>query len=194
MTDRPIDRSDASMEPARIHLERESEPDVNELVERARRGDRAAFERLYRDHAGRVHAVCLRMTGDPGRAEDLTQDAFIRAWRRLESFRGESAFSTWLHRLAVNVVLEDRRSAGRRETRERSAAPAEAARPARVGLGIDLERAIAELPEGARRVFVLYAIEGYGHREIADMAGIAEGTSKAHLHRARDLLKRSLRR
>ena len=180
------------MESARIHLERGSEPDVNELVERARRGDRAAFEGLYRAHAGRVHAVCLRMTGDPGRAEDLTQDAFIRAWRRLASFRGESAFSTWLHRLAVNVVLEDRRSAGRREARERSAATPDRARPARVGLGIDLERAIAELPEGARRVFVLYAIEGYGHREIAEMAGIAEGTSKAHLHRARDLLKRSL--
>ena len=164
-----------------------------ELVARARAGDPAAFENLYRAHVDRIYALCLRMIGESGRAEEAVQDVFVLAWRKLGTFRGESAFSTWLHRLAVNVVLGEWRSSGRRETREQIAVegtPRQA--PPSTPLAIDLERAIAELPDGARQVFVLYAIEGYGHREIAQMAGIAEGTSKAQLHYARERLKRRL--
>ena len=125
---------------------------------------------------------------------ERTQDAFVRAWGKLGSFRGEAAFPTWLHRLAVNVVLTDRRSAGRRERRAEAAAESgPRAQPApRAGLGVDLERAIARLPPGARAVFVLYDVEGYCHQEIAEMTGIATGTSKAQLHRARRLLREAL--
>lgn len=168
---------------------------VSDLVRRAQAGDRSAFQRLYEDHVGRIYALCLRLTGDPEEAMERTQDAFVRAWGKLGSYRGESAFPTWLHRLAVNVVLTDRRSAGRRERRAEAAA-AEAgprAQPApRAGLGVDLERAIARLPPGARAVFVLYDVEGYCHQEIAEMTGIATGTSKAQLHRARRLLREAL--
>jgi RNA polymerase sigma-70 factor (ECF subfamily) len=167
---------------------------VLELVRRAQDGDEAAFESLYREHAGRVYALCLRMLGDPVHAQELVQDVFVQAWRRLDTFAGESAFSTWLHRLAVNQVLMDRRRAGRRERRvtggeEGHDAPADGP-PA--GLRIDLERAIAALPEGAREVFLLYDVEGYSHEEIGQMVGIAIGTSKAHLFRARRLLRRAL--
>ena len=167
---------------------------VSDLVRRAQAGDRTAFQRLYEDHVGRVYALCLRLTGDPEEAMERTQDAFVRAWGNLRSFRGEAAFSTWLHRLAVNVVLTDRRSAGRRERRaDGAAAEGPRAQPApRVGLGVDLERAIARLPPGARAVFVLYDVEGYRHEEIAEMTGIATGTSKAQLHRARKLLREAL--
>lgn len=165
-------------------------------VERAREGDVGAFEQLYRRYVNRVYALCLRMTGDRERAERLTQDAFVTAWRNLASFRGESAFSTWLHRVAVNIVLQDQRSRGRElersilhgETEAPSATP-----PSPMDVRIDLERAIAALPEGARTVFVLHDVEGYTHREIAEMTGIAEGTSKAQLHRARKLLKGALK-
>jgi RNA polymerase sigma-70 factor, ECF subfamily len=173
----------------------------DDLVARAQAGDQAAFRDLYRLHAGRVYALCLRLTGDARDAEERTQDVFVRLWDKLRSFRGESAFSSWLHRLAVNVVLNERRTTGRREQRVRPvedpdvavgaqhAAPLHAA-----GLGIDLERAIAELPKGAREVFVLFDIEGYGHAEIAKLVGIAEGTSKAQLFRARGLLREKLER
>jgi len=168
---------------------------VSALVRRAQAGDRAAFERLYQDHVGRIYALCLRLTGDPEEAMERTQDAFVRAWHGLGSFRGDAAFSTWLHRLAVNVVLTERRSIGRRERRVSAAAadvgPAYEPAP-RAGLGVDLERAIAGLPPGARAVFVLYDVEGYGHQEIAQMTGIAAGTSKAQLHRARRLLREAL--
>ncbi|MNC87873.1 ECF RNA polymerase sigma factor SigE [compost metagenome] len=125
---------------------------------------------------------------------DRTQDVFVRAWRKLGSFRGESAFGTWLHRLAVNVVLTDHRSAGRRERRAEAAVElgARSVPPPRAGLAVDLERAIAALPPGARAVFVLYDVEGYRHEEIAAMTGIAAGTSKAQLHRARTLLREAL--
>jgi RNA polymerase sigma-70 factor (ECF subfamily) len=167
----------------------------DDLVARARAGDREAFEGLYRENLGRVYALSLRMTGDPTVAEERVQDVFVLAWRKLRSFRGESAFSTWLHRLAVNVLLGEERASRRREARERVAAEASpGATSATGGLAVDLERAIAELPEGARQVFVLYAIEGYGHKEIAEMVGIAEGTSKAQLHHARAQLKRRLER
>lgn len=170
--------------------------DESGLLDRARAGDAEAFEAIYRRHAGRVYALCLRMAGDRREAEELTQDAFVRAWQRLEQFRGDSAFGSWLHRLTVNLVLGTWRKRGRR--RQRIVAidevadlrdPAHSPRPRRA---IDLERAIAELPTGARTVFVLYDIEGYRHQEIADATGLAVGTSKAQLHRARRLLREKL--
>ena len=167
---------------------------VSDDVHRARAGDRAAFRRLYEEHVGRVYALCMRLTGDGDEAEDRTQDVFVRAWQKLESYRGESAFSTWLHRLTVNVVLTERRASGRRAARVSAATATDPrAEPApRAGLHVDLERAIAALPPGARAVFVLYDVEGYGHKEIAVMTGIAAGTSKAQLHRARRLLREAL--
>jgi RNA polymerase sigma-70 factor (ECF subfamily) len=177
--------------------------DVIDVVRRAQAGDQAAFEELYRVHSGRVYALCLRMSADPGRAEELTQEVFLRAWKGLATFRGEAAFSTWLHRLAVNVVLAERRSTGKRWERmigTDDIEPFEAATlerragPGPEGIGLDLEAAIGELPEGARTVFVLYEIEGYGHREIAAFTGTAVGTSKAQLHRARKLLREALQR
>ena len=166
-------------------------------VRRAQQGDAAAFGELYRIHAGRIHALCLRLEGDQARAEELTQDVFVRAWERLSSFRGESAFGTWLHRLAVNVVLADRRSLWRRGRRLFfTDDPAAFERPGEaVGTSAsDLETAIARLPPGARTVFVLHDVEGYTHEEIGRLSGIAEGTSKAQLFRARRLLREALDR
>lgn len=171
-------------------------PSPDDLVARAQAGDQTAFRDLYRQHAGRVYALCLRLTGNAGDAEERTQDVFVRVWDQLRSFRGESAFSSWLHRLAVNVVLNERRTTQRREQRVTLAedpAVLEKSRGAPTeGLSIDLERAIGELPDGAREVFVLFDIEGYGHAEIAALVGIAEGTSKAQLFRARQLLREKL--
>lgn len=155
-----------------------------------------AFAAIYRREVGRIYAVCLRMVADAQWAEVLTQDAFVRAWERLESFREESAFSTWLHRLAVNVVLNAQRTRQRRLARWQPTADWAAhdrpGPPPTPGTGLDLEACIAALPEQARMVLVLYDIEGYKHAEIADMMGIATGTSKAHLHRARALLRAML--
>ena len=170
----------------------------DDLVARAQAGDQAAFRDLYRQHVGRVYALCLRLTGDARDAEERTQDVFVRLWDKLGSFRGESAFSSWLHRLTVNVVFNEQRTSGRRERRVLPAADPAALEQQRgsgtEGLSIDLERAIAELPDGAREVFVLFDIEGYGHGEIAELTGIAEGTSKAQLFRARRLLREKLER
>jgi RNA polymerase sigma-70 factor (ECF subfamily) len=164
-----------------------------EMVERAKKGDRDAFEALYRQNVRRVYALCVRLAGEPSRAEDLVQDVFVRAWRKLALFRGESRFSTWLHSLAVNVALARRRRWGRRERREILIDdPASLDRAARGRMpedGIDLERAIAALPAGARSVFVLHDVEGYRHEEIAALMGVTAGTSKAQLHRARRLLR-----
>ena len=168
-------------------------------------GDRWAFERLYRQHVDRVFSLCARMTGDRVVAEELTQDVFVRAWQRLGSFRGESAFGTWLYRLAVNVVLNARKSAGRERARFATDGGADGeesehewtlpAGPAPTpGVGIDLEKAVASLPAGARRVFVLHDVQGYKHEEIAEMLGITSGGSKAQLHRARLLLRGALDR
>ena len=173
---------------------------MTDLVRDAKNGDAAAFEQLYRDHVGRVYALCLRMTADPARAEELSQDVFLRAWNKLATFRGDAAFSTWLHRLAVNVVLAERRSQGKRWARlvmTDDMAPFEGSGPEPAPAApeaMDLENAISLLPEGARTVFVLYAIEGYRHDEIAEMTGTAVGTSKAQLHRARKLLREALGR
>ena len=144
-----------------------------------------------------MYALCLRLTGSRAEAEERTQDVFVQAWRRLSSFRGESAISTWLHRLTVNLVLTARRGAGRRERRVRSVEdPAALETPVapRPGDRLDLERAIARLPEGAREVLVLHDVEGYTHEEIAGLCGIAPGTSKAQLFRARRLLREMLER
>ncbi|MCC7194163.1 MAG: RNA polymerase sigma factor [Gemmatimonadaceae bacterium] len=167
----------------------------------AARGDRRAFERLYRDHVARIFTLCVRMVGERARAEELTQDVFVRAWEKLEQFRGNAAFGTWLHRLAVNVVLNDRQSEKRRRDRhddgvgDMDALSHGEVRPlALPELGIDLEAAIAALPPGARQVFVLHDIEGYTHEEIAAMLGVGSGGCKAQLHRARMLLRAALNR
>ena len=166
---------------------------MTEVVRRAQQGDQSAFHELYREHVGRTYALCLRLTGSAAEAEERTQDVFVQAWRTLASFRGESAFSSWLHRLAVNLVLMERRGARRRWMRvEAVEDPAtlerggEGPSPA---LRLDLERAVAALPKGARHVFVLHDVEGYRHEEIGEFLGIAVGTSKAQLFRARRLLR-----
>ena len=174
-------------------------PDVPGDVALAATGDRRAFERVYRGHVDRVHALCLRMAGDRAAAEELTQDVFVRAWEKLHLFRGESAFSTWLHRLAVNVVLSRRETDGRHRRRtvdddDGETVNALPARPVTPGDRMDLERAIAALPPGARRIFVLHDVEGYRHEEIAEQLGITSGGSKAQLHRARLLLREALQR
>ncbi|HEX6550553.1 MAG TPA: sigma-70 family RNA polymerase sigma factor [Gammaproteobacteria bacterium] len=165
-------------------------------VARARDGDLTAFEQLYRRHTGRIYAVCLRITADQGAAEECTQDAFLKAWDALAGFRGESSFGTWLTRIAINMALQrlrlERRhlqliQPGTDELLE-SLPSADAAPDA----GMDMERLIAGLPPAARAVFVLHAIEGYSHEEIAGMTGIATGTCKAHVHRARQLLQARL--
>lgn len=169
-----------------------------ECIERTLKGDIAAFEVLYRMHADRVYAICLRLTASGELAERLTQDVFVQTWEKLSSFRGEAAFTTWLHRLAVNTVLQDRRKEKRRQGRFVQTENAEVVTtvfptPA-IGTRIDLERAIAQLPERARAVFVLHDVEGYRHEEIAEMMNTSIGTSKAQLHRARDLLRKTLDR
>jgi RNA polymerase sigma-70 factor (ECF subfamily) len=174
-------------------------PEANDVA-LAAAGDRRAFERVYRDHVDRIFSVCARMAGDRVLAEELTQDVFVRAWEKLAQFRGESAFGTWLHRLAVNVVLNHRKSAGRRRAQSGGGGEDDGmdALPARAGPApgdvMDLEVAIAALPAGARRVFVLHDVEGYKHEEIAAMLGITAGGSKAQLHRARLLLREALQR
>lgn len=167
------------------------------LARRAQRGDVEAFERLYRTHGPRVRALCLRLCADARRADEAAQDAWVRAWERLSSWRGESAFSTWLHRLTVNVVLTSFRAEKRRDARVTLDDDGEADAAAAAGDpgdAIDLERAIARLPRGARTVFVLHDVEGYQHAEIAAMTGLAEGTLRAQLWRARKLLMEMLDR
>ena len=168
-------------------------------VEKARDGDRLAFEKLYRSHCDRIYALCWRMCGgDKGLAEDMVQEAFVRAWNKLDLFRGESKFGTWLHRLTVNVVLSDRRIRVKRLQRERELVDdiertLVGDRDVFAGLRDDLESAIAGLPERARTVLVLYDIEGYQHNEIAEMTGMAVGSSKAQLHRARKMVQEILK-
>lgn len=172
--------------------------DERALVGAAARGEVAAFETLYRRHAGRVHGVIVRLVGGHGaRAEDLTQEAFVRAWQALPAFRFESAFSTWLHRLAVNTALMELRS---RRSRPHDAGDDDAVELLRstdsaghtTALSLDLERAVATLPPRARAVLVLYDVEGWKHEEIAAELGMAVGSSKAQLHRARGLLRARL--
>jgi len=156
-------------------------------------GDAHAFERLYRRHVNRIHTLVRRMLGDE--VDDVTQEVLIRAWQKLHTFRGESAFGTWLHRLAVNVILNHRSARGRWRQRFLEEPEGGMELPARAGpagLGLDFEGAMARLPDGARRIFVLHDVEGYRHEEIAGMLGISPGTSKSQLHYARMALRRHL--
>ena len=173
---------------------------IPELVRRAQAGERAAFDRLYHEHVDRVYGIRLRMSTRAAEAERLTQDAFVRLWQRISSFRGESEFSSWLYRLTVNVVLEDSRAERRRSARvdpvddlsafDRGAEPAAAHTETR----IELEQAIAALPRGARYVLIMHDIEGYKHEEIARLTGTTAGSVKSQLHRARRLLREALTR
>jgi len=175
-------------------------PDRDEdhaLVRAAGGGDVVAFEQLYRRHHRRIFAVLRRLCGHEARAEDLLQDAFVKAWQALPGFRFESAFGTWLHRLAVNTALMDMRSRRGGEDQETDddalewqGTPDSAG--LRTALGLDLERAVATLPPRARAVLVLYDVEGWKHEEIAAELGMAVGSSKAQLHRARQLLRARL--
>ena len=159
-------------------------------------GDGAAFERVYRRHAARIHSLVRRMLAGEADADEVTQDVFVRAWERLATYRGEAAFGTWLHRLAVNLALNWRKSAARRMALVGGELDAEGT-AARAGAGaerLDLEEAIGRLPPGARRVFVLHDVEGFRHEEIASLLDVTTGTSKAQLHRARMLLRGYLER
>jgi RNA polymerase sigma-70 factor (ECF subfamily) len=173
-----------------------------QLVERCRRGELGAFEEVYRQHSGRLYSLAMRMLGNPADAEDLLQEIFLSAHRKLESFRGESALGTWLYRLAMNQILDHVRSRAARAGQLTDGlddatvlADAMGHRLADRAIDrIDLERAMAELPEGCRAAFVLHDVEGLEHREVSDVLGIAEGTSKSQVHKARLRLRGLLRR
>jgi RNA polymerase sigma-70 factor (ECF subfamily) len=170
--------------------------DEDSLVRKAQAGEAAAFERLYEMHVRRMYALCLRMVSDHRNAEELTQDIFVRAWEAISTFRFQSAFGTWLHRLGTNVVLGHLRSEKRREGKVSTTEDLEAfengVRQAMPETKLDLERAIASLPDGAKEVLILHDIEGYRYREIAEMTDIAEGTVKSQLNRARKLVREAL--
>jgi RNA polymerase sigma-70 factor (ECF subfamily) len=177
----------------------EDKPATLDSIRRAQSGDVDAFELLYKEHAGRIYALCLRLkAGDTTDATELMQDVFIKAWRRLATFRGDSAFSSWLHRLAVNTMLENARSEGRRTARvlamDDTSRLTGGARSSGIELKMDMEDAIASLPKGARLAFVLHDVEGYQHQEIAEQLSVSVGTVKAQLHRARRLLRERLER
>ncbi len=171
------------------------------LAQQAAGGDESAFETIYKRHFRRVYALCLRMMGNPTEAEDLTQETFTHLYRKIGSFRGESAFTTWLHRMTVNQVLMHFR---KRSTRSEKTT-AEGETPVQIVAGtqnpdrmpiidrIALDKAIAQLPPGYRTVFMLHDVEGYEHDEIAQMLGVAEGTSKSQLHKARLKLRQHIR-
>ena len=168
--------------------------DEADWISRAQQADAKAFESLYRLHVDRVYGLCLRMTGNVAEAEDCTQEAFIQAWNKMDKFRGDSAFGTWIHRIAVNTVLGRMRKSKRERDRIQLASE-EVLSPASInddGELRDLSDAVNRLPEGARHVFVLYGVYGYSHEEAGNMLGIAAGTSKAQLHRARRLLAQQL--
>ena len=171
------------------------------LIERCRKGDLGAFEELYRTHAGRLYSVALRLVGNPADAEDLLQEIFLAAHRKLDTFRGESSLGTWLYRLATNLCLDHLRS---RTGRSRHVTDSIDDEPGLFDVAtsslaeqtvtkMDLERALARLPEGCRSAFVLHDVEGLEHREVAEILGVAEGTSKSQVHKARLKLRKMLR-
>ena len=172
------------------------------LAERCRQGDLGAFEELYRTHAGRLYGVAFRIVGNAADAEDLLQEIFLAAHRKLDSFRGESALGTWLYRLAVNLCLDYLRSRTGRAIQVTDPLDDEPALAEAGGRGLaertvskmDLERALAQLPEGCRTAFILHDVEGLEHREVAEVMGIAEGTSKSQVHKARLRLRLLLSR
>ena len=172
------------------------------LVERCRKGDLAAFEEIYRAHSPKLYSLALRMLGNPADAEDLLQEIFLSAHRKLDGFRGEAALSTWLYRLATNQCLDYLRSRASKTSQLTGTLDDE------IGLSdvssrgladrtvakMDLERAMAQLPEGARAAFVLHDVQGLEHREVAEVLGVAEGTSKSQVHKARLKLRALLGR
>ena len=181
--------------------EAQKRPTDFELAQKAAAGDTSAFEEIYRRHFKRVYALCLRMLGNPTEAEDLTQEVFLNLYNKIGSFRGDSAFSTWLHRMTINQVLMHlrRKSTRSEQTTEEGETPLQIVQgtedPSRMPIidRIALEKAIAQLPPGYRAVFVLHDIEGYDHDEIARMLGFSEGTSKSQLHKARLKLRNLIR-
>ncbi|UCF19063.1 MAG: RNA polymerase sigma factor [Gemmatimonadota bacterium] len=159
-------------------------------------GDARAFERLYQRHVPRVHSLARRMIGTE-MADEVTQDVFVRAWEKLGGFRAEAAFGTWLHRVAINVILGRRKKLGIRRERfvqDEKALGQMSSNPRGAETAIDFEAAMEMLPDGAQQVFVLHDVEGYKHGEIAEMMGITPGTSKSQLHRARMILRDHLDR
>ena len=220
VTSGPLDRrkqyNEKNFKPHHIYCGRESvltdakRPQRSKLTEqeaidRAKQGDAGAFEYLYDLHKRRVYSLCLRMTGNTAAAEDLTQEAFLQLFRKIGTFRGESAFSTWLHRMAVNVVLMqlrkknlpvvpiDETSEGEEEGTIRKEPGAPDSRLADSIDRLHLQRAVDELPPGYRTIFVLHDVEGYEHNEIAEMIGCSIGNSKSQLHKARIKLRDLLR-
>jgi RNA polymerase sigma-70 factor (ECF subfamily) len=178
----------------------ETRPADIDLVNRIRGGDLTAFEDVYRQHGPRLYNVVLRLVGSPADAEDVLQEVFLLAFRKLASFRGEAALGTWLHRLAVNASLDRLRSRGARESQRTegfepgTAGPVDRQPPSGevVVSRLDLERAIALLPDGYRAAFVLHDVEGFDHREVGGILGISEGTSKSQVHKARLRLRELL--
>jgi RNA polymerase sigma-70 factor (ECF subfamily) len=169
-----------------------------ELIAQAKSGNKSAFEDIYRIHVGRVYGICLRILGDHFRAEEITQQVFIRSWVKLVSFRGEGSFGSWLHRLAVNAALNELNASALMQIQDSSLNDLKTEPSYQEScsqeMQIDLEKAIAALPVGARVVFVLHEIEGFNHREIAKKLGLANGTCKAQLFRARKLLREVLKK
>jgi len=163
------------------------------LVAQAKNNDYGAYEQLYKMHVGRVYALCVRLCNDRDMAEDLSQEAFVLAWRKLSSFRGDSAFGSWLYRIATNTALSYLRKQKPFQYSVDIDETEEEAIPEDIGAQMGLEQAIGKLPDGARAVFVLYSLEGHTHDEIASMLNIAQGSSKAQLHRARQLLQGHLK-
>lgn len=190
---------------ARARRTEQGELPEAELIRLAQQGDAEAFERIYHLHSRRVYSLCLRMVGNPAEAEDLAQEAFLQLFRKIQTFRGESAFSTWLHRLTVNVVLMRLRKKTAPETsleeisepdEETGAAPKEIGMPdLRLSGSVDrvnLERAVAQLPRGYKQVFLLHDVQGYEHNEIAALMHCSIGNSKSQLHKARTRLRELL--
>ncbi len=190
---------------ARTRRTEASELAEPEAIRLAQQGDPAAFERIYRLHGRRVYALCLRMVGNTAEAEDLTQEAFLQLFRKIHTFRGESAFSTWLHRLSVNVVLMRLRKKTLAETSlEETTDPDEETGGPRKDFGgpdlrlsgsidrVNLQRAVEQLPPGYKTVFVLHDVQGYEHNEIAEIMGCSIGNSKSQLHKARMRLRELL--
>ncbi len=171
-------------------IEQDSSENYSELISAVKQGDKASFKHLYEAEKGRVFAICLRLTKNRELSEELTQESFIQAWKKIKQFRGDSKFSTWLHRLTTNIVLDRIRL--KRHEYEENSEELDLSIPADPSLDDDrrdLEMGISKLPDGARTVFVLFELQGFSHEEISDKVGIAIGTSKAQLHRAKSMLK-----
>lgn len=165
------------------------------LISEAKSGDKSAFEKLYRMNVSRIYAICFRISADRLKAEELTQDVFVKVWEKLNTFKGDSKFSTWIYRIAVNTSLLELRKRKRWFARFRNFSELlnfDKKVSISVGNSIDFENAISFLPEKARLIFIMHDIEGYRHNEIAKILFVKTGTTKAQLHRARKLLREAL--